>query len=536
MRASARLFIVSLVAAAVAFSVGTRGAQPAPAAAPALHAKQVKRLLIKNAMVIYGNAKPPYGPVDIAIENGVISYVGTAYDRTNPGTFGTSARAAGEEAVIDATGKYVMPGIVNTHMHWHEERQPGIPQPIQYERNLYLASGVTTAREVGGNFEKSKQWQAESNAHTIIAPRILVYPFVSKGKTGRPDEIRAWIRDIKQKGADGLKIIGMDRDQLEAIMDEAHKLGLRTATHIAVEETTAKDYAELGVNSIEHFYGVADAALDGVQHFPPDMNYANEIHRFGRAGELYEQVNPEKLHKVIDLMVEHHVAWSPTFSIYEASRDAMRAQNQPWFKDYLHPSLAEYFKGSFDNHGSYFHGWTSSEEAHWRRQYRIWMDAVREFADKGGIVTTGDDAGFIWSMYGFGIARELELHEEAGFHPLEVIEHATWNGAKLIGMEDRLGKVREGFTADLLVVNGNPLENLKLLNPAGADVMLVNGKVASNYSAVGVGDKVTDGHINGIEWTIKDGIPYHAPTLMREVKEMVAKARAERGRQTTAGQ
>lgn len=536
MRASARLFIVSLVAAAVAFPVGTRGAQPAPAAAPSLHAKQVKRLLIKNAMVIYGNAKPPYGPVDIAIENGVISYVGTAYDRTNPGTFGTSARAAGEEAVIDATGKYVMPGIVNTHMHWHEERQPGIPQPIQYERNLYLASGVTTAREVGGNFEKSKQWQAESNAHTIIAPRILVYPFVSKGKTGRPDEIRAWIRDIKQKGADGLKIIGMDRDQLEAIMDEAHKLGLRTATHIAVEETTAKDYAELGVNSIEHFYGVADAALDGVQDFPPDMNYANEIHRFGRAGELYEQVNPEKLHKVIDLMVEHHVAWSPTFSIYEASRDAMRAQNQPWFKDYLHPSLAEYFKGSFDNHGSYFHGWTSSEEAHWRRQYRIWMDAVREFADKGGIVTTGDDAGFIWSMYGFGIARELELHEEAGFHPLEVIEHATWNGAKLIGMEDRLGKVREGFTADLLVVNGNPLENLKLLNPAGADVMLVNGKVASNYSPVGVGDKVTDGHINGIEWTIKDGIPYHAPTLMREVKEMVAKARAERGRQTTAGQ
>ena len=58
--------------------------------------------------------------------------------------------------MIDATGKYVMPGIVNTHMHWHEERQPGMPQPIQYERNLYLAAGVTTAREVGGDFEKSE--------------------------------------------------------------------------------------------------------------------------------------------------------------------------------------------------------------------------------------------------------------------------------------------------------------------------------------------------------------------------------------------
>ena len=118
------------------------------------------------------------------------------------------------------------------------------------------------------------------------------------------------------------------------------------------------------------------------------------------------------------------------------------------------------------------------------------MDAVREFANKGGLVTTGDDAGYIYSMYGFGISRELELQEEAGFAPLEVIEHATWNGAQLIGMDDRLGKMREGFIADLLVVNGNPLENLRLLNPYGTDVMLLNGKPASNYSAIGSGDHV----------------------------------------------
>jgi len=202
-------------------------------------------------------------------------------------------------------------------MHWHEERQPGMPQPIQYERNLYLAAGVTTAREVGGDFDKSKAWQAQSNAHSIISPRILVYPVVSKGRTGSPAEIRAWIRDIKQQGADGLKIIAVDRDQLEAILDEAHQLGLRTTTHIGVEETTAKDYIDLGVNAIEHFYGVADAALNGVQNFPPGMNYNDEIHRFAYAGELWAQADPVKLSKIIDLMVERHVGWSPTFSIYE---------------------------------------------------------------------------------------------------------------------------------------------------------------------------------------------------------------------------
>ena len=368
-----------------------------------------------------------------------------------------------------------------------------------------------------------------------MSPRILVYPVVSKGRTGSTAEIRTWVRDIGQRGADGLKIIEMDRDQLEAIMDEAHRLGLRTATHIGVEETTAKDYIELGVTSIEHFYGIADAALRGIQNFPPQMNYFNEIHRFSRAGELYAQSDPAKLAQVIDAMVEHHVAWDPTFSIYEANRDLTRAQTQPWFKDYLHPSLEEYFKPSPEKHGSYFIGWTSTQEARWRQQYRIWMDAVREFGRKGGLITTGDDAGYLYSMYGFGISRELELHEEAGFQPLEVIEHATWNGARLLGMQERLGKVREGFAADLLVVNGNPLENLKVLNPYGADVMSINGKTASNDTPFGPREHVQNVRGGGIEWTIKDGIPYHVATLMREIKDMVSKARAERRRPTTAG-
>ena len=133
----------------------------------------------------------------------------------------------------------------------------------------------------------------------------------------------------------------MDRDLAEALMDEAKKQGLRTQVHIAVDETTAKDWAELGVTSIEHFYGIADAALDGIQNFPPEHNASNEIHRFGRAGELYIQpnLNRKKLSDVLDLMVKNNVTWSPTMSIYVASRDVIRAQNVPWFKDYLHPTL-----------------------------------------------------------------------------------------------------------------------------------------------------------------------------------------------------
>jgi hypothetical protein len=208
-------------------------------------------------------------------------------------------------------------------------------------------------------------------------------------------------------------------------------------------------------------------------------------------------------------MVAANVAWDPTLDIYEASRDLQRAQNQPWFRDYLHPVLADYFKPDPSHHGSYFLQWSSTDETFWKENYRIWMSALREFEQRGGTITTGEDAGFIYQMYGFGLLRELELHQEAGFHTLKVIQHATGNGAKILGEESHLGRVRAGYLADLIVVNGNPLENLKVLYPTGIDEVR-DGKVV---------------HGGGVEWTIKDGIPYHVPELMKEIKEMVDKAK-----------
>jgi len=494
--------------------------QPAGSAAKApAHGAKVQRLLIRNAMVIYGNAEPPFGPTSICVENGLIARVGSV------------PRSWVPDAEIDATGKYVMPGIVNGHMHLQDERG-GIPQPFQYEMNLYLAAGATTIRDVGADWNKAKQWREQSNAHTLVAPRILLYERIwSSRGSHTPQLVREGVRYAKAEGVDGLKASGMDRDLLEAFLDEAHKQQLRTAVHIAVDESTAKDWAELGVTSIEHFYGVADAALDGIQNFPAEHNASNEIHRFGRAGELYIQpnLNRKKLSDVLDLMIKNNVSWCPTLSIYIASRDVIRSQNLPWYKEYLHPTMEQYFQPDMRNHGSYFLGWTNTQEVRWKKNYQVWMDVLKEFGVKGGNITVGDDAGFIYSLYGFGQVHEMELLEEAGFHPLEIIKMATVNGAKMIGMEDRLGRVRQGFIADLLVVNGNPVENLRLLNPYGTEVLTFDGKVVNNYSAITPGDpKAKVVHGGGIEWTIKEGIPYHVPTLMKEVKGMVDQGRAER--------
>jgi imidazolonepropionase-like amidohydrolase len=529
-----RYLALAIVVSGFAVAMETPTAQaPAAGAKAAVHARQVKRLLITNAMIIPGTGVPASGPSDILVEDGLIARVGSS----------KGGRWPEADGIIDGTGKYVMPGIVNTHMHWHEERVG--PIPIQYERNLYLAAGITTAREVGGDFEKTKQWREASAAHKIVAPRIVLYPMLANLlKPGQPfnqtpEEYRALVRQAKERGADGIKLIGpMEKDQVAATLDEAKKAGLPTTVHVAVGEATARDFVDGGVNCIEHFYGVADAALDGIQDFPPEMNLANEIHRFGRAGELYIQNNFDhaKLSKLLDDMVAKGVAWSPTMSTYEAARDLIRAQNLPWYREYLHPSLEEYYKPSMLRHGTFWTGWTEDQEVKWKKNYQVWMAAVREFGLKGGTITTGDDAGFLYgSLYGFGISRELELHHEAGFHPLEVLKHATSNGARVLGLQDRLGRVRPGFIGDLLVVNGNPLENLRLMNPYGTDLMSLNGQIVNNYSSsVKPNDpNVKSVHGGGIEWTIKDGIPYHVPTLMKEVKDIVTKARTERPRSTS---
>jgi imidazolonepropionase-like amidohydrolase len=481
--------------------IGLAAASVLMAQGPPAHGTRVRRLLIHNATVVDGNGTPARGPMNIVVENGMIAEVtpldAVALSRgAPPGMAGQGGRVAAD-AVIDATGKYVLPGLINAHAHLQEERG-GKPQPIEYELNLWLACGITAVRDVGSNTMRALDLRRQSGEGKIAAPRIFVYPMFGRVKDAAA--ARARVRELKEVGADGIKILGIDRDLMEAMMGEARALGLRVAHHAGVEETNAWDDIRLGTTSIEHWYGIPDAALDaGVQNFPATYNYNNEADRFRHAGRLWREANPERLKKVLGEMAKANVAWDPTLDIYEASRDLQRAQTQPWFGEYLHPTLEEYFRPNAANHGSYFTAWSSTDETYWKENYQIWMAALREFDRLGGVIGIGDDAGFIYQMYGFGLIRGMELHQEAGFHPIRVIQQATGNNAKILGQDGKLGRVRAGYAADLIVVNGNPLENLKALYPAGGP--------------------------GGVEWTVKDGIPYHGPTLMRRVREIVAAAR-----------
>jgi imidazolonepropionase-like amidohydrolase len=501
MRLDALVFFATL--ATTPLAAQTRGVQ---------HGVRPQRLVIRNATVVDGNGTPARGPLDIVVEGNTI----TAVVPLDPGALqrGEARRPAGD-VEIDATGKYVLPGLINVHAHLQSNRSGHSLGGYEYVLKLWLANGITTVREVGPESDTGiVRLRDESAAGKIVAPRLFAYPMLTQSPAPRnAAEARARVRHFKEIGADGVKFLGVERDVMAAAEDEAHKLGLRVAHHVGVEETNAWDDIKFGTTSIEHWYGIPDAAIPDLrQHFPSGYNYLNETDRFRWAGRLWREADPKLLDSVLTAMVQAHVAWVPTLDIYEASRDLQRAQNQPWFKDYLHPSLEWYFRPDPANHGSYFIGWSSTDEVYWKENYRIWEAALREFEGKGGTIGCGDDAGFIYQMYGYGLIREMELHAEAGFNPLKIIEHCTGNGAKILGEEDRLGRVRAGWLADIIVVDGNPLEDLKVLY-AGGTTALKDGK---------------ETRTNGVEWVIKDGIPYSGPRLLREVKAIVDAAKAAR--------
>ena len=158
------------------------------------------------------------------------------------------------------------------------------------------------------------------------------------------------------------------------------------------------------------------------------------------------------------------------------------------------------------------------DEIAWRNFYRVWMRLINDYKKMGGRVACGSDSGFIYKTFGFGYIEELELLQEAGFHPLEVIQAATMNGALTIyeNRKDKMeiGVIRKGMLADMILVEANPLANLKVLYGTGAE------KLNDETNEVE--------RVGGVRWTIKDGIVYDAKQLLRDVAKMVEDQKRER--------
>jgi imidazolonepropionase-like amidohydrolase len=431
-----------------------------------------------------------------------------------------------DDREVDVDGMYILPGFVDMHGHVGGTAQG---TPAEYVFKLWMGHGITTIRDPGsGNgLEWVLEHKEKSARNEITAPRIQAYAYFGQGREEPftdPEEARQWIAEMDRKGADGFKFFGHRPDILQAAIEEAAKRGLRTACHhaqLSVARVDVLDTARWGLTTAEHWYGLPEALFVDrtVQDYPLDYNYADEQDRFGEAGRLWKQAAPPgstTWNEVITELVALDLTLDPTLTIYEASRDLMRVRRDEWHDEYTLPSLWEFFKPSRQAHGSYWFDWTTADEIAWKENFRLWMRFLNDFKNRGGRVTTGSDSGYIYKIYGFGYIRELELLQEAGFHPLEVVRSATLNGAEALGLADRIGSVEPGKLADLVIVEENPLENFKVLYGTGAL------QVSAENEPVRVG---------GVKYTLKDGILYDAKELLQDVRALVREVKEREGKE-----
>jgi len=481
------------------------------------------RLILRGVTLVNGEGAPPLGPVDVVIEGNRIRSIQNVGYPGLPVKDENRPQARAGDRVMELQDHYVLPGFIDMHAHFGTDDQ-GVP--AEYVAKLWLAHGITTVREPGSfnGLDWVKRQQSRSQTNAIAAPRIVPYVGFGQGLDDpllTPEATRKWVQDIARQGASGIKFFGAPANIMQTAFDEAKKQGLGSAMHHAqldVAHWNVLDSARAGLTTMEHWYGLPEALFTDrtIQDYPLGYNYLDEQHRFGEAGRLWKQaamLGSERWNAVRDELIELDFTINPTLNIYEASRDLMREMNADWQADYAHPNLWSFFQPSREAHGSYWFDWTTADEIAWKENYRLWMQFLNDFKNHGGRVTTGSDSGFIWKIYGFGYIRELEMLQEAGFHPLEVIQSATWNGAEALGMESDIGSVRPGKLADLVITRQNPLANFKILYGTGHFGLNADNKPSRS---------------GGVLYTIKDGVVYDASELLSDVREMVRVARAER--------
>ena len=486
-----------------------------------------KRMVIRGATLINGTGSPPIGPVDIVIQDNRITDVRSV---GYPGVpINENRRPKKGDYEINARGQYVMPGFVDLHAHAGSAQKA--PE-TDYVYKLWLAHGVTTVRGVGlGPLEFSLAEKERSARNEITAPSIWAYQRPGQGKDWKggpirdPQNARRWVRYVANKGVDGLKLVSYEPDIMAALIDEAIKQKLGTTAHLGqmgVARMNTIDAARLGLGTQTHFYGLFESMYEenDIQPYPVNMNYNNEQDRFSQVAHQWKLVKPngEKWESLKKELIALDMTMDPTMNIYAAGRNVMYARNADWHEKYTLPSLWDFYTPNRKAHGSYWFDWTTHDEIAWKKFYQVWMQFLNEYKNAGGRVTTGSDSGFIYKLFGFAYIEELELLQEAGFHPLEVIRAATLHGAetlhKPLGTKPDFGIVAPGYLADLIIVSENPLSNFKVLYGTGA--VRVNGNNEPE-------------RVGGIKYTIKDGIVYDAKKLLKDVEDMVNKAKKEDG-------
>jgi imidazolonepropionase-like amidohydrolase len=431
-------------------------------------------VVLSHVTVIDGTGAPPREDQTIVIRDGRIAEAGAAASVTAP----AGAR------VMDLTGKTVIPGIVGMHDHLFYTAAGGREVGVSFSGpRLYLGSGVTTIRTTGTSAPYADiNTKHAVDAGQIPGPRIhITAPYITGPAGGgnmaelaSPEAARRFVAYWVAEGATWIKAYtDIRRAELGAAIAEAHRLGIKVTGHLC--SVSYRDAVDLGIDNLEHGFITSE---DFDPQHKPDICPAGSFFRVGVA-------NPtgDTAHAVIKKMVDHKVPMTSTLAVLEPffpHRPVTEARTLETMAPEVRTAYLA-MRAHIDSGGT----WPFTSE-----MLKNAMAFEKAFVDAGGMLAAGvDPTGIGGALPGFGDQRNYELLTEAGFTPSQTVQIMTANGAKILGVYDKLGSVERGKLADLVVLDG---------------------KLAADPAA-----------IHRVTVVFKDGVGYDSPKLIASAKGRV---------------
>ena len=394
-------------------------------------------------------------------------------------------RAKGTQ-IIDATAKFLIPGLWDMHVHWYDERY--FP--------LFIANGVTGMRIMWGDPDHFKQ-REEISKGSLIGPRMIIAsPIIDGPMPVMPDSIsvsneaeaRQAVRDVKEMGYDFVKVYQLlPREAYFAIADESKKLGIPFAGHIP-SSISATEASNAGQRSVEHLGGGLGILLACTNKEEELRKESEKVYRgfsrqkpptrsrLGAFGTFHkkvlEAIDVKKASSLFALFVKNNTWQCPTLTVLRSGSflDDKKFTNDPRLK-YMTKAEGESWELK---HNPIASSNTAEDWAIEKKVYHKELEVVGAMRRAGVEMLAGTDVLNPFCFPGFSLHDELGLLVEAGLTPMEALQAATYNPAKFLGLTDSLGTVDTGKIADLVLLEANPLEDIG--NTKKITAVVIGGK------------------------------------------------------------
>jgi hypothetical protein len=384
--------------------------------------------------------------------------------------------------VINATGKFLIPGLWDMHVHFTETER-SFP--------LFIANGVTGVRNMGGELTDLLRWRAEVSSGTLVGPRVLTCgPIVdgpepaAHGPTvvvGSAAEGRQTVDLLKQRGADCIKVYDrLPREAYFAIIDQAKKDGLPVVGHVPLSITTI-EASNAGQKSIEHLGSIlqdCSSISDELQRMqaapmPPGADFSEFPRRIAARGErMLDTYDERKAQQLFAKLIKNHTWQVPT----------------------LVTKRSLTFIDDFDRNGDERVKYVPKSDLQWwspqknfllryrtpeyivysKKLFQKELQLVGAMKRAGVPIMTGTDLSIPYTFAGFSLHDELGLLVEAGLTPMEALQAATRNPAVFLGELSSQGTIERGKLANLILLDANPLENIG--NTQRINAVVLNGR------------------------------------------------------------